>query len=289
MERIDTHLHLIHPERFRYDWAAGIPALQGDFRLEQYHAAAAGCGIAESIFMEVDVPGNESNAEAAHFCSLAEDSANRISGVIAACRPEHVNFPAQLEASGHPRLVGYRRVLHTQPDELSTTPLFRENVSRIGKACLTFDLCLLPRQLANGATLIDACPDTRFILDHCGVPDIASGDLSFWREQLREISRRPNLACKISGIIAYASGEITADTLRPVVEHAIDCFGWDRIVWGSDWPVCNLTRDLASWTRLLDEILTVSSEDELAGLYHRNARSIYRLAIGRHNKNHAAT
>jgi predicted TIM-barrel fold metal-dependent hydrolase len=278
MDRIDTHLHLIEPERFSYDWTAGFPALAGQaFRVEEYRAAAAQSAISEAIFMEVDVPGYESSAEAAFFCSLAEDPANRISGVIAACRPELSDFTAQLEATAHPRLVGYRRVLHTQPDELSTTPLFRENVARIGKVGLTFDLCLLPRQLAAGAALIDACPDTRFILDHCGVPDIASGDLSLWREQLREISRRPNLACKISGIIAYAAGEITADTLRPVVEHAIDCFGWDRILWGSDWPVCNLTRDLSTWTHLLDEILAGVSEDELSRLYHRNAREIYDL------------
>jgi len=277
MDRIDTHQHLIYPGRFRYDWAMGIPALQGSFRLEEYRIAAEGCGIRESIFMEVDVPEELSTAEAAFFCSLAEDPPNGVSGVIAACRPEHADFAAQLEATAHPRLVGYRRVLHTQPDGLSTTPLFRENVSRIGKVGLTFDLCLLPRQLVAGAALIDSCPDTRFILDHCGVPDIASGDLTFWREQIREISRRPNLACKISGIIAYAAGEITADTLRPVVEHAIDCFGWDRLVWGSDWPVCNLTRDLGTWTRLLDEILSGSSEDELARLHHRNAREIYRI------------
>ena len=274
---IDTHQHLIYPDRFRYDWAEGIPALQGNFRLEEYHAAAAGCGITESIFMEVDVQWEQAASEAAFFCSLAENPANRISGVIAACRPEHRDFAAQLEAAVHPRLVGFRRVLHTQPDELSTTPLFRKNVGLIGKAGLTFDLCMLPRQLAAGADLIDSCPDTRFILDHCGVPELASGDLAFWREQLREISRRPNLACKISGIIAYAAGEITADTLRPVVEHAIDCFGWHRLVWGSDWPVCNLTRDLGSWTRLLGEILSEASEIELARLHHRNAREIYRL------------
>lgn len=277
MDRIDTHQHLIYPDRFRYDWAEAIPALQGNFRLEEYHAAAADCDITESIFMEVDVPWDQAASEAAFFCSLAEDPANRISGVIAACRPEHADFAAQLEAAVHPRLVGFRRVLHTQPDELSTTPLFRKNVGLIGKAELTFDLCLLPRQLAAGADLIDSCPDTRFILDHCGVPELASGDLAFWREQLREISRRPNLACKISGIIAYAAGEITADTLRPVVEHAIDCFGWHRLVWGSDWPVCNLTRDLGTWTRLLDEILSGGSEDEIARLYQHNAREIYRL------------
>ena len=277
MDRIDTHQHLIYPDRFRYDWATEIPALQGNFRLEEYRSAAEDCGITESIFMEVDVPWEQAASEAAFFCSLAEDPANRISGVIAACRPENDDFVAHLEATAHPRLVGYRRVLHTQSDELSTSTLFRGNVALIGKAGLTFDLCLLPRQLAVGAALIDACPDTRFILDHCGVPDIASGDLAFWKKQLHEISRRPNLACKVSGIIAYASGEITADTLRSVVEHAIDCFGWDRLVWGSDWPVCNLTRDLATWTRLLDEILSGSSEDELARLHHRNAREIYRL------------
>jgi predicted TIM-barrel fold metal-dependent hydrolase len=278
MRRIDTHQHLIYPDRFSYDWTAGFPALAGQaFRVEEYRVAAAQSAMSESIFMEVDVPWEQASSEAAFFCSLAENPANRISGVIAACRPEHENFAAHLDATAHPRLVGYRRVLHTQPDELSTISLFRENVARIGKADLTFDLCLLPRQLANGAALIDACPDTRFILDHCGVPDIASGDLTFWRDQLREISRRPNLACKISGIIAYAAGEITAETLRPVVEHTIDCFGWDRVVWGSDWPVCNLTRDLVSWTCLLDEILADCSEDEVTRLYHRNAREIYHL------------
>jgi len=278
MDRIDTHLHLIDPAHFSYAWTAAIPQLAGQaFRIEEYRVAAKGCGITESIFMEVDVPDEESAAECAFFCKLAENPANGVAGVIAACRPESEDFAARLEATRHPQLLGYRRVLHTQPDELSTTSLFRNNVALIGKNGHTFDLCVLPRQLDAGAALVDACPDTTFILDHCGVPDLASGDLGWWREQLREISRRPNLACKISGIIAYASGEITAHTLRPVVEHAIDCFGWDRVVWGSDWPVCNLTRDLASWTQLLDEILASCSADELARLYHRNARQIYKL------------
>lgn len=278
MDRIDTHLHLIYPKQFAYEWTAGIPALaEKAFPLEDYHHAAEGLGITESIFMEVDVAEKDLISEAAWFCRLAQDPAHRLCGVIAACRPENPDFERQLEALAHPKLLGFRRVLHTQPDDLSTSSVFRENIARIGKAGLSFDLCMLPRQLEQGAALIDACPDTRFILDHCGVPDIASGNLTFWRGQLREISKRANLACKISGIIAYAAGEITSETLRPVVEHAIDCFGWDRVLWGSDWPVCNLTRDLKSWGRLLDEILAACSKDELARLYHRNARAIYRL------------
>ncbi len=278
MDRIDTHLHLIHPERFAYDWTAGIPALANqEFPLCGYREAAEGLGITASIFMEVDVAEKDLFSESAWFCQLAEDPANRLCGVIAACRPEKPDFESQLETLAHPRLLGFRRVLHTQPDELSTGALFRENIRRIGKAGLTFDLCMLPRQLTHGAALIDACPDTTFILDHCGVPDIASGDLEFWREQVRKISCRPNVACKISGIIAYAAGDITADTLRPVVEHVIDCFGWDRVLWGSDWPVCNLTRDLGTWGRLLDEILAGSSDSELARLYQLNARSLYSI------------
>lgn len=278
MDRIDTHLHLIHPERFSYEWTSGIPALADKrFSLGDYHHAAEGLGITASIFMEVDVAEKDLVSEAAWFCSLAEKPENRLCGVVAACRPENADFALQLEQLAHPKLLGFRRVLHTQPDELSSGRLFRENIASIGKAGLSFDLCMLPRQLAQGAALVDACPDTRFILDHCGVPDIASGDLAFWREQIQSISRRPNLACKISGIIAYASGNISAETLRPVVEHTIECFGWDRVLWGSDWPVCNLTSDLGTWGSLLDEILTGCSADELKRLYQTNSQSIYNI------------
>jgi predicted TIM-barrel fold metal-dependent hydrolase len=274
---IDTHQHLIYRELFRYDWTAPFPVLHGEFSLGDYRAAAAGCGITETVFMEVDVAFEHAAAESAHFCSLADDPANGITGVIAACRPEEPGIDSWIESLFHPRLVGFRRILHTQPDDLCISRQFRDNVARIGMAGLTFDLCMLPQQLANGTMLVDACPDTVFILDHCGVPDIASGDLGFWREQLREISRRPNLNCKISGIIAYAAGDITAATLRPVVEHCIECFGWERVMWGGDWPVCNLTGDLACWKSMLDEILAGCSDNERKKLDARNARRIYQL------------
>ena len=278
MKRIDCHQHLLYPERFTYDWTADFPALAGRaFRLDEYRAAASGLEVAGAVFMEVDVPFVEAAAEAAFFGDLADDAANGISGVVAACRPENGDITGWLHSTAHPRLCGYRRVLHTQPDDLSTTADFRENIARIGQAGLTFDLCVLPRQHAIAEELVDCCPETRFILDHCGVPDIASGNLDSWRTSIKELSRRSNLACKISGIIAYAAGVITAETLRPAVEHVIDCFGWNRVIWGSDWPVCNLTRDLATWTRLLDDVLADCSEDELARLYHRNARLIYQL------------
>ena len=277
MDRIDTHLHLLHPDRFRYDWVEGFPALQSSFTLDDY-AAAEAKPASEAIFMEVDVAFEQATEESAFFCGLAKNPANRLAGVIAACRPEHDGFEDYLERTAHPRLLGYRRVLHTQPDDLSTTRKFRENVARIGAAGLTFDLCVQAKQHELAIELIDACPGTSFILDHCGNPPIASGNLEAWRSSLREIARRPNVACKVSGIIVNVGpGEITAEAVRPAIEHTIETFGWDRVMWGSDWPVCNLTSNLGGWTALLDEILAGYTEDQLSALYQRNARQHYRL------------
>ncbi len=279
MRRIDTHQHLLYPDRFGYAWTDDLPALaRRPFTLADYRSAAEGCDIAGTLFMEADVPEKDAAAEAAFFCGLAEDPQNNLLGVIASCRPENENFPRHLDTVRHTRLRGFRRILHTQPDALSESPLFRRHVASLAARDLTFDLCVLARQLPRALALADACPDTRLILDHCGVPEVASGSLDPWREHIRELARRPHVACKLSGLIAYtAPGRAAASALRPYVEHVIACFGWDRVVWGSDWPVCNLTASLNTWVRVLDEILAAESPANLARLYHDNARRIYRV------------
>ncbi len=280
MSLIDTHLHLLDPRRFSYPWTASFPALhETDFRLSQFDALRSGlpAEITSSIFMECDVAEDQIAAEAAHYCALAEDPSNKLAGVIASCRPENDGFAASIDAMLHPGLVGFRRVLHTMPDELSTTTRFRESIRALGRRDIPFDLCLLSTQHHIGADLIDSCPGTRFMLDHCGVPPIASGDLSAWRSQITDLARRPNLHCKISGVIAYATPPVSADALRPVVEHVIQAFGWQRVVWGSDWPVCALTGGLSAWLTLLNEILASCSAAELSQLHSQNARSFYKL------------
>jgi predicted TIM-barrel fold metal-dependent hydrolase len=281
MIRIDTHQHLIYPDRFTYEWAAGVPALADRaFTLENYQTASKDCGITGSIFMEVDVPAGQSAGEAEFFCKLAEDPSNRILGVIASGRPENDGFESYLESISHPKLVGLRRVLHTQPDELSTGTHFRENVAKLGALGLTFDICTLARQLPLAAVLVDACPNTRFILDHCGVPDVAAGTLDPWRADLRELSLRPNVCCKISGIIAYADpANATAAALKPFVEHTLECFGWERVVFGGDWPVCNLSTGLKSWVSILDEILESNDLSDRSKFDHLNATRIYGLHL----------
>jgi predicted TIM-barrel fold metal-dependent hydrolase len=278
---IDTHQHLLYPARFNYPWTENLPPLQGDFRLEEYREAASGLDIEETLFMEADVDPSQSIDEARFFSQLAEDPANKLLGVIASARPEHEGFEAHLEAICHPAVKGIRRVLHTQPDELSRSPLFRQNVARLSGRGFTFDLCVLPRQLEIAAELVDACPNVSFILDHCGVPDIAGAGFDPWRDSLREISRRPNVACKVSGLPAYcAANAVTAETIRPWIEHAVDCFDWDRLVWGGDWPVCNLSASLDQWANLTHEILAEENTENREKILTRNARRIYSLDSG---------
>ena len=171
---IDTHIHLLEPDRFTYEWTKGFPALTGRFDLSDYQKASADTGIQAGVFMEVDC--EESADEARYFCSLAEQPGCLIQAVVAAARPESPDFERNLEAMAHPRLTGIRRVLHTQPDELSQSSLFRENVSHLGALGLSFDLCVLQRQLPLALDLVRACPQTTFILDHCGVPEISAND-----------------------------------------------------------------------------------------------------------------
>lgn len=281
---IDTHQHLLYPDRFGYAWSQDLPALQGNFRLEEYRAAAAGCGIGGSLFMEVDVDEGQSGDEAQFVCELATDPANGILGVIAAARPEKEKFGLQLENILHPKLKGIRRVLHTQQDELSQQVGFRRNISLLGRLGLTFDLCVLQRQLGIALDLVRACPGTTFILDHCGVPDIAGNDaphgsgFAAWKKAIAGLARHENVKGKISGLTAYARpDQRNAEGLRPYVDAMIEAFGPGRLVWGGDWPVVNLGSGLADWCRLSRELLAGLPAGEREDIFAGNARAIYRL------------
>jgi len=277
MKRIDTHQHLWDLRQFPYCWCAGIPALNKSFLLDDFLAAAQGTGIEKTVFMECDVDEPHALAEARHVQSLA-DQHPLIAGIVASARPERADFPAQLEALLKlPKLRGLRRVLHVVPDETSQPALFAENVRRLAGHKLTFDLCVLARQLPLAIALAKQCSQVQFILDHCGVPDVKGLAFDPWRTHIAELAALPNVACKISGVVAYAGENWTVEDLRPWVEHVIACFGWDRVVWGGDWPVCTLTASLKQWVDASDNLFAAASPDEREKLFYKNAERIYRV------------
>lgn len=277
MKRIDTHQHLWDLTRFPYSWCAGIPALNRSFLLEEYLAAAHGAGLEKTVFMEGDVDEPNAFAEAQHIQKLSE-SHPIIAGIVAAARPERADFPAQLAALRQlSKLRGLRRVLHVVPDAISQSDLFVENVRQLAKYHLTFDLCVLARQLPLAVTLIKKCPEVQFILDHCGVPDVKGKAFDPWRSHIQALAALPNVACKISGIVAYAAADWTVDDLRPWVEYVVASFGWERVLWGSDWPVCTLGGTLQQWIRATDQLFASATTDEREQVFFRNAEKLYRI------------
>jgi len=275
----DTHQHLIYPDQWPYSWTDGIPQLAGKaFRYDDYQRATAGAGVTKTIFMETSPDDPHFPAETKFVYELAAHPGSMIAGVIANCRPEEAGFEKYLEGIRHPKLVGLRRILHVVPDELSQQAGFVENVRLVGRMGLTFDMCFLARQLPLALELARKCPGTQFILDHCGVPDVAAQALDPWRAHICALAALPNVACKISGVMAYAKpGEANALAVRPFVEHCLEQFGWDRVVWGGDWPVCNMTTTLGNWVAVSRELVRTAADSDQKKLFHLNAEWIYGL------------
>jgi predicted TIM-barrel fold metal-dependent hydrolase len=280
---LDTHQHLIYLEKWPYSWPLSIPALAGKaFGYEDYLKAIVGTGIARTVFMETTPDDPHWKREADFVYGVAAQSGSLIGGVIANCRPENEDFEDYLESVLDARLVGFRRILHVEPDELSRSPIFAENLRLMGKVNLSFDLCVRADQIPLAIDLVRAAQSVQFILDHCGNPDIAAdggkGPAKSWRQQIQKIAKLPNVACKISGIVANcAPGTVSVDLLRAYVEHCIEHFSWDRVVWGSDWPVCLAHCDLATWVRLTREIVSDAEEENQRKLLYDNAARIYRV------------
>lgn len=279
MKIIDTHQHLWDTSAFRYAWLDSLPKLNRSFLLNDYQEATKGLAVARTVFVECGVHEPQMHAEALHVLRLAEQPTNQIAGVIASARPEHSGFESYIESLyRYPRLKGIRRILHTQPDDLGRGSLFIENVGKLANYGLSFDICVLARQLPTAISLVEQCPDVTFILDHCGVPDVKGHVLDPWREHIRRISQFPNVFGKVSGIVAYADpARWTADDLRPFVEHVLDSFGWDRVMFGSDWPVCTLSATYKQWLEVLISLTAGYGSANQAKLFHDNALRVYRL------------
>jgi predicted TIM-barrel fold metal-dependent hydrolase len=278
---LDTHQHLVYPDRQRYAWTDRAPALAGrTFSLDDYRDLTAGAGVAGSIFMEVDA--EDWRSEARMVAVLARRPGSGVLGLIASCRPEEdAGFEAWLDEGPGLGVVGYRRILHETTDDVSQAETFRANVRRIGARGLPFDMCFLARQLPLAGELARACEGTLLVLDHCGVPDIAGGAFAPWREGVRALAGLPNVVAKLSGVFAYcAPGTASLDTVRPWVEAVIEAFGPDRCLWGSDWPVVNVRGgDLPGWIAAFRAILAGYSDDEQAAMAHRTAERVYGVRL----------
>lgn len=276
MDLIDTHQHLILREAIGYAWTEEFPILAGEFTRADYAGLTAGKGVVGSIFMETGVDDADYQAEARMVAGMV--GTGGMLGQIASIRPEwDKGFDAWLEEAAGLKTVGFRRILHVVPDDVSTTETFRRNLRKIGRAGFPFDLNFLARQLAGvGLDLIRACPDQPYVLDHCGVPDVAAGEFEEWRRGVDLFAAFPNIVVKLSGITTYcAPGTASVPLVRPYVDHLLEAFGPQRMLWGGDWPVVNLGAGLPRWIDMTRELLSDLSADEQHAIGQGTARRVY--------------
>jgi predicted TIM-barrel fold metal-dependent hydrolase len=280
MQIVDTHQHLWDLDLFSYSWLDSLPPLNRSFRMSDYLAAVQGLNVVSSVHLEADVDEPFMLDETRHLLALADQPDNPLEGIVACGRPESEDFKSYLDKiAGHPKLKGIRRVLHTQPDEVGQGATFINNVARLADYGLSFDVCVRARQLPIAIRLVSKCPDVFFILDHCGAPEVKEKNFDPWRAHITAIARFPNVSCKISGLVAYADPKKwTAEDLRPFVEHAIASFGWERVLFGSDWPVCTLSASYQQWVKALQEITQGAGEAKQRKLFYDNAVRVYRLS-----------
>ncbi len=278
---VDAHVHLWDPARFRMPWLDDVPALDAEIGLDDYVTATAGLDVAGFVYLEVDVAPAYALLEASSLARLAEQQP-RILGIVSFAPLEFGNrIAAYLEAivALGSRIKGVRRLTQGEPDPaFCLRPGFIEGAKQLARFGLSCDLCCTWEQLGPTVDLVRRCPETSFILDHLGKPNIRARQLDPWRDQITSLASLPNVVCKISGAVTEADHDHwTIDDIKPYLLHALDAFGEDRVLFGSDWPVATLASPYGRWVETLDTLTADASSDARRKLWADNARRVYRL------------
>jgi len=281
-EIIDTHQHLWDPAVISPPWLQGAPEkIRSKHHLAEYRKATDGLKVT-AIYMEVDVATADLDREAEAVIALCKDPESGIVAATIGGRPDDPGFSTYVKrhaTSG--KVLGVRQVLHGSgtPQGHCLHPEFLSGIRILGNQGLHFDLCMRPKELPDGVALAKQCPNTRFVIDHCGNGDVTASesDMEDWKRSIDASAALENTICKISGIIARLPEGHDPLDLAPIVNHCLDAFGPNRVVFGGDWPVCLLGATLRTWVDTLAQIISNRPADEQAALWAGNARNFYRL------------
>ncbi|MDH3651618.1 MAG: amidohydrolase family protein [Saprospiraceae bacterium] len=274
--KTDTHVHLFNLAELTYPWLDNLPEIKYPYDIEDFAKAARKAKIGKIMFMESGAHPSQSLQEIDWVIEQAKLE-KRLQGIIARgdldIEGRLTPNPEQLVASGW--VKGIRGRLNS---ELLQSSGFIQGMKTLAEHKLSFDLLLTPNLFLDAARAINHCPDTVFILDHLGNPNVKAGDDEVWKMGIRKLAQYPNVNCKISGAIVKIGKGWTADMLKPYVYEVIDSFGFDRIVYGSDWPnSLRVSDSYLDWSQVFEQLTTGFSISERNQLYHLNADRIYQL------------
>jgi L-fuconolactonase len=273
---IDSHQHFWRYSPGTHPWIDGrMEVLKRDYLPEELAPLLAAAGMGGCVAVQA----SQSLEETRILLRLA-DAHPFIRGVVGWVDLRSTDVEAQIhEFSGHPRFRGVRHVVQDEPDDRF---LLRDDVlnglSVLESFGLTYDLLVYPRQLPAAREVVRRFPRQRFVLDHLGKPDVAGKAIDPWREQVRGLAASPNVFCKLSGLVTEANWTgWTADDLRPYLDVAIEAFGPDRCMIGSDWPVCTLAGDYVRVMGVVREHVARLGGDAAAAVLGGTARRFYGL------------
>lgn len=290
---IDTHQHLWDLLQFQPPWLKGADAkIAAKHDMSDYLAETAGLNVVKAVYMEIDVAPADQVKEAEYVLSLIQSGKTPTIAAVISGRPDSDGFASYMSKfKDNPLIKGLRQVLHAESAErgLCLRPQFIRSIQLLGQMGKSFELCMRPTELADGAQLAQACPGVQFILDHCGNADPQAWrgrdrqtakpihEVSDWKRDIENLAKCSNVVCKISGIVARAPKDWNADDLAPAINFCLDSFGPDRVVFGGDWPVCKLGASYADWVTALRSIVSNRPVADQKKLFHDNALKVYRL------------
>lgn len=278
---IDTHQHLWDRTKFRLPWIEKGSFLDKDFLPADYATAVKGLNVVAAVYLEVDVAVAQQQAEADYVAGLCKKGETLTRAAVISGRPNADDFAKYIKPFRDSAAVrGLRQVLHGggTPAGYCVEKPFVKGIQLLGELGLHFELCMRHGELPDAVKLVTACPDTRFVLDHCGNPDLAKHEK--WKKDLAALAAKKNVVAKVSGIVASATpGKWRSDDLAPVVNHTLDSFGPDRVLFGGDWPVCLKAATFAQWLKALKEIIAERKAEHQRKLLHDNAVAFYKLKL----------
>ncbi len=275
--KIDAHHHLwrYHPAEF--NWIDDdMATLRRDFLVNELSRELQTAKIDATVAVQA----RESLEETRWLLECAQ-STPIIRGVVGWAPLEAGNLAEILNSfSATARLVGLREIVQAKPEGYLDRPEFHHGIRQLTSLNLTYDILIHERQLIEATRFIDQHPHQRFVLDHAAKPKISKSELEPWKTRLQALAQRPNVSCKISGLVTEADWkQWTLESLRPYLDVCVEAFGTDRLLAGSDWPVCLVASTYAQWWDLLALYFAGFSGDEVQHIFGGNAIDFYSLSI----------
>jgi L-fuconolactonase len=250
--------------------------LRRDFVTEDLELELAGASVDGSIAVQA----RQSDEETQWLLALARETPH-ILGVVGWAEIAADDFERHVEQlAQEPRLVGLRHVVQAEPDGFLDGTAFNRGIRAMRGKRLVYDILIYERQLEEATRFVDRHPEQLFVLDHIAKPKIAAGELEPWRKRITELATRPNVCCKISGIVTEATPKSwTREQLRPFLDAVVEGFGPKRLMAGTDWPVCLVGTSYGGWWELLRGYFSEFSEEERASIFGGCAVNTYGLKL----------